>query len=97
MSQDDFQLEPITPASINREELVAIIEQTMPFGRFKGMRLLDLPEPYVVWFKQHGFPEGKLGQRLAAVYEIKCYGLEALLKPLYSGDKTVSCDTNKET
>ena len=86
MSHDNFQLEPITPESINREELEAIIEQTMPFGRFKGVRLLDFPEPYVVWFKQNGFPEGPLGRRLAAVYEIKCNGLEALLKPLYQSD-----------
>lgn len=83
MTSDNFQLEPITPETINREELEAIIKQTMPFGRFKGMRLVDLPEPYVIWFKQNGYPEGQLGERLAAVYEIKCYGLEALLKPLY--------------
>ena len=78
----EFELTPVSLESINAEELEAIIEQEMPFGRFKGTRLIDLPEPYVVWFKQQGFPEGKLGQRLAAVYEIKRYGLEALLQPL---------------
>ena len=82
MSDDQFQLTPITPESINAEELEAIVQQEMPFGRFKGRKLIDLPEPYVVWFKQQGFPEGELGRRLAAVYEIKVYGLEALLRPL---------------
>ena len=77
-----FELEPITPESINRELLEELIETRMPFGRFQGERLIDLPEPYVVWFKQNGFPEGKIGQRLGAVYEIKVYGLEKLLKPL---------------
>ena len=77
-----FELEPITPESINRELLEELIETRMPFGRFQGERLIDLPEPYVVWFKQNGFPEGKIGQQLGAVYEIKVYGLEKLLKPL---------------
>ena len=78
----DFELTAITPESINAEALEAIIQQEMPFGRFKGCKLIDLPEPYVVWFKQHGFPEGKLGEQLAAVYEIKVYGLEPMLRPL---------------
>ena len=54
----------------------------MPFGRYEGRRLIDLPEPYVVWFKQQGFPPGLLGQRLALVYEIKANGLEKLIRPL---------------
>ena len=54
----------------------------MPFGRFKGTRLIDLPEPYVVWFKGQGFPTGLLGQRLALMYEIKANGLEKLIRPL---------------
>ena len=52
----------------------------MPFGKFKDWRLLDLPEPYVVWFRQNGFPEGELGEMLAAVYEIKLNGLEHLFE-----------------
>lgn len=82
MSVEDFQLTPITPESINAEELDALVQQEMPYGRFKGYKLIDLPEPYVVWFKQQGFPDGELGRRLAAVYEIKVYGLEAMLRPL---------------
>lgn len=54
----------------------------MPFGKYTGRRLLELPEPYLVWFQQQGFPKGKLGEQLALIYEIKLNGLEAMLKPL---------------
>ena len=68
----------------------------MPFGRFKGTRLIDLPEPYVVWFKGQGFPHGLLGQRLALMYEIKVNGLEKLIRPLLDShvrlDRTDSPD-----
>ena len=67
---------------VDREELVRAVNQEMPFGRFRGTRLLDLPEPYVVWFKNEGFPSGKLGERLALIYEIKLNGLEPSLRPL---------------
>ena len=52
----------------------------MPFGKYKGLRLVDLPEPYLVWFSRKGFPEGKLGRLLQTVYEIKLNGLEYLFK-----------------
>jgi len=54
----------------------------MPFGRYAGRLLIDLPEPYVVWFARQGFPEGKLGDMLRTVYEIKVNGLEHLFAPL---------------
>ncbi len=54
----------------------------MPFGKYRGRRLIDLPEPYVVWFARQGFPEGKLGRMLQTVYEIKLNGLEYLFDPL---------------
>jgi len=50
----------------------------MPFGRFKGRVLIDLPEPYVVWFKKNGFPKGRLGELLGMLYEVKSNGLEPL-------------------
>jgi len=52
----------------------------MPFGKYKGSKLVDLPEPYVVWFSQKGFPKGKLGEQLKLMYEIKVNGLEYLFK-----------------
>ncbi len=51
---------------------------TMPFGKYKGYRLVDLPEPYVVWFKKQGFPRGELGRMLEIVYTVKVNGLEYL-------------------
>ncbi len=63
-------------------EMLAAVRQIMPFGKYEGRPLLELPEPYVVWFKQTGFPRGKLGQQMALVYEIKLNGLEPLFRPL---------------
>jgi uncharacterized protein (DUF3820 family) len=54
----------------------------MPFGKYKGRFLVDLPEPYVVWFANKGFPRGELGKMLGVIYEIKVNGLEHLVKPL---------------
>lgn len=54
----------------------------MPFGKYKGRPLIDLPEPYLVWFNNQGFPKGSLGRRLALMHEIKVNGIETLLRPL---------------
>lgn len=62
--------------------LIEAINQVMPFGKYAGRKLLQLPEPYLVWFNSKGFPEGKLGQQLALMYEVKLNGLEGMLKPL---------------
>ncbi len=64
------------------EQMIRLVKMRMPFGKYKGRRLIDLPEPYVVWFSQKGFPDGQLGEMLRAVYEIKANGLEYLFKPL---------------
>jgi len=63
-------------------DLEELAKTRMPFGKYEGLRLVDLPEPYVVWFSQQGFPPGKLGRMLQAVYEIKVNGLEYLFEPL---------------
>jgi len=54
----------------------------MPFGKYSGTLLIDLPEAYVVWFSRKGYPQGELGEQLASLYAIKENGLEALLRPL---------------
>ena len=64
------------------EALVQIARMEMPFGRYQGRKLIDLPEPYLVWFRQRGFPKGRLGMLLATVYEIKANGLEPLVAGL---------------
>ena len=63
-------------------QLLDLARTKMPFGKYKGLYLVDLPEPYVVWFSQRGFPAGKLGDMMKIIYEIKVNGLEYLLKPL---------------
>ena len=67
---------------MDQQTLVEAINTTMPFGKYAGRKLLQLPEPYLVWFHGKGFPEGKLGKQLALMYEIKLNGLETILKPL---------------
>ncbi|MCJ7605753.1 MAG: DUF3820 family protein [Dehalococcoidales bacterium] len=67
---------------INDQVLLDLASMKMPFGRFKGRTLCDLPEPYLVWFHQNGFPQGRIGLLLSALYEIKLNGLEYLLKPV---------------
>lgn len=62
--------------------LLDLITIKMPFGKYNGKTLCDLPEPYLVWFKQKGFPEGRLGFLLENLYEIKLNGLEYLLHQL---------------
>lgn len=64
------------------ELLMELVEHKMPFGKYKGWPLYRLPEPYLVWFYNKGFPAGKLGNQLATLYEIKLNGLEYLLAPL---------------
>lgn len=62
--------------------LLELAGARMPFGKYKDRLLMDLPEAYIVWFARKGFPQGKLGKLMAAMYEIKVNGLEYLLKPL---------------
>lgn len=70
--------------NMDQQAMLTAINTTMPFGKYAGRKLLELPEPYLVWFSQQGFPEGKLGQQLALMHEIKLNGLETMLKPLLS-------------
>ncbi|HSW57304.1 MAG TPA: DUF3820 family protein [Dehalococcoidales bacterium] len=62
--------------------LLELCRRRMPFGRYKDRLLCDLPETYLVWLHQRGFPSGDLGDLLASLYEIKLNGLEYLLKPI---------------
>lgn len=68
--------------SSDQHELVVLARTKMPFGKYEGRYLLHLPEDYLVWFKQNGFPAGKLGKQLELMLEIRSNGLEHLIKPL---------------
>jgi len=65
-----------------RKILMQLVSMKMPFGKYKGWLLCDLPEVYLVWFKQKGFPQGQLGILMETLYEIRLNGLEKLLDPL---------------
>ena len=62
--------------------LLKLAKTRMPFGKYEGRLLIDLPKPYVIWFAKKGFPEGELGRMLNILYEVKINGLEYLFKPL---------------
>lgn len=67
----------------DKEILLTLVRQKMPFGKYKGTILADLPVSYLEWFlRKGGFPEGKLGMQLATVYEIKQNGLRDILHQL---------------
>jgi uncharacterized protein (DUF3820 family) len=70
---------PMTP---DEQALVDLANTKMPFGKYAGRYLVELPETYVLWFKGKGYPAGKLGDQLRAIEEIKTNGLEDLLRPL---------------
>jgi uncharacterized protein (DUF3820 family) len=68
---------------IKPEVLMELVTMKMPFGKFRGIILCDLPVSYLEWFmRKGGFPRGKLGFMLGTLYEIKLNGLEYLLDPL---------------
>lgn len=62
--------------------LLTLVETKMPFGKYKGYTLCNLPVSYLEWFNRTGYPKGKLGVLLTTMYEIKLNGLEFLLDPL---------------
>jgi hypothetical protein len=64
----------------DKQILLEIVINQMPFGKYKGTLLCDLPVSYLEWFlRKGGFPEGKLGMQLSTVYEIKSNGLDEIL------------------
>ena len=64
----------------NKDFLIKLAHTKMPYGKYQGRYLIDLPEYYVVWYNNKGFPKGKLGDMLKQVYELKLNGLEDLIR-----------------
>jgi hypothetical protein len=64
----------------DKDFLIKLAHTKMPFGKYKNRDLIDLPEYYVVWYHNKGFPKGKLGEMLQTVYELKLNGLEDLIR-----------------
>ena len=67
---------------MKKEILIDLVTKTMPFGKYKGKLICDIPEDYLVWMHRKGFPEGKVGMWLNTVYEIRINGLEYILTEL---------------
>jgi uncharacterized protein (DUF3820 family) len=75
---------PGFPGSSDPEILARLATVTMPFGKYKGRVIADLPGHYLNWFARKGFPSGELGRLLALMHEIDHNGLKELLAPLRS-------------
>jgi len=64
----------------NQEYLIKLAHTKMPFGKYKGRDLINLPEHYIVWYNNKGFPKGQIGEMLQLVYELQLNGLEDLVR-----------------
>lgn len=67
---------------MNNEHLELLVTRTMPYGKYQGRLIADLPGNYLNWFARTGFPKGELGQLLALMHELDHNGLLSLLDPL---------------
>ncbi len=67
---------------MNPEDLQRLVTLVMPYGKYKGRLIADLPGPYLNWFARVGFPPGEIGRLLALMQELDHNGLSALLDPL---------------
>jgi uncharacterized protein (DUF3820 family) len=72
------------------EDLKLLVTREMPFGKYQGRLIADLPGPYLAWFARNGFPNGQLGHLLSLMHEIDHNGLKALLEPLRHGSQLKS-------
>jgi uncharacterized protein (DUF3820 family) len=68
--------------TMNPEDLLKLVSMPMPYGKYKGRVLADLPGNYLTWFAREGFPKGELGRLLQLMHEIDHNGLSDLLRPL---------------
>ena len=68
--------------TMNPEDLQKLVSMPMPYGKYKGRVLADLPGNYLTWFAREGFPKGELGRLLQLMHEIDHNGLSDLLRPL---------------
>ena len=67
---------------MNPDDLAKLVTLEMPFGKYKGRVIADLPGNYLTWFAREGFPKGEIGRLLALMHEIDHNGLKGLLNPL---------------
>lgn len=66
----------------DKDDLLKLARWKMPFGKYQDTPLIDLPEAYLLWFEDKGYPEGKLGELMAFCLELKRQGVDGVVKPL---------------
>jgi len=67
---------------LEKENLLKLARMQMPFGKYTGRFLIDLPEEYLLWFDKKGWPKGELGELLQLCLALKIEGLDSVVKPL---------------
>lgn len=77
-------LQPPETPTVDSAAFARLVTVTMPYGKYKGRAIADLPGHYLNWFAREGFPSGELGKLLALMHEIDHNGLSHLLAPLRS-------------
>ena len=75
-------LDPKLMLGFDQDDLLKLAQWQMPFGKYAGRYLIDLPEEYLLWFNNKGFPQGQLGKLMRLCLELKVEGLDSLIKPL---------------
>lgn len=70
-----------------KKDLISLANMPMPFGKYSGRVIIDLPEEYLLWFAGKGFPAGKLGLLMGLALEIKTNGMEKIIDPLRKAKK----------
>jgi len=71
----------------DEQDLLKLASWRMPFGKYSGSFLIDLPEAYLLWFNKNGFPDGQLGKLMRLCLELKIEGLDTLIKPLVNRNR----------
>jgi len=79
---DEKKGQNVSGIGFSEAHLIKLANWKMPYGKYTGRTLIDLPEEYLFWFQKNGFPEGELGELLKFCLDLKIEGLDGLLKPL---------------
>ena len=76
------EIDSLFDAENFKKQLAKLASWKMPFGKYKDTVLIDLPEPYLLWFREQGWPKGELGELLALTLEIRISGSDKLIQKI---------------